>query len=193
MVLRIRQSPVPWISWLRLQDRGERSFILPLLYTPVTTATAMTPQAAKKRLANEKEWASSNTYSTGPAKTLKECKDRWSMQEVMDELNVSRYTIHRKIKDKLFPKPLMKSGRNLYFKRTDIQRWMEDNPAYVKNEYTPRTVPSAVNVPFTEEEQKRIKEAASFLNEEHYQGKMSLFIAEATMHYVERIESKYTD
>tara|TARA_B100002019_G_scaffold285631_1_gene294885 strand:+ start:1797 stop:2258 length:462 start_codon:yes stop_codon:yes gene_type:complete len=153
----------------------------------------MTPQAAKKRLANEKEWASSNTYSTGRVKTLKECKDRWSMQEVMDELNVSRYTIHRKIKDKLFPKPLMKSGRNLYFKRTDIERWMEDNPAYVKNEYTPRTVPSAVNVSFTEEEQKRIKEAASFLNEERYQRKMSLFIAEATMHYVERIESKYTD
>ena len=193
MVLRIRLSPVPWISWLRLQDRGERSFILPLLYTSVTTATAMTPQAAKKRLANEKEWASSNTYSTGPAKTLKECKDRWSMQEVMDELNVSRYTIHRKIKDKLFPKPLMKSGRNLYFKRTDIERWMEDNPAYVKNEYTPKTVPGAIGVAFTEKEQKRIKEASSFLNEEHYQGNISLFIAEATMHYVERIESKYMD
>ena len=153
----------------------------------------MTPQAAKKRLANEKEWASSNTYSTGPVKTLKECKDRWSMQEVMDELDVSRYTIHRKIKSGLFPKPLMKSGRNLYFKRTDIERWMEDNPAYVKNEYTPKTVPGAVGVAFTEEEQKRIKEAASFLNEEHYQGNISLFIAEATMHYVERIESKYMD
>ena len=126
----------------------------------------MTPQAAKKRLANEKEWASSNTYSTGPVKTLKECKDRWSMQEVMDELDVSRYTIHRKIKSGLFPKPLMKSGRNLYFKRTDIERWMEDNPAYVKNEYTPKTVPGAIGVAFTEKEQKRIKEASLFLNEE---------------------------
>ena len=115
------------------------------------------------------------------------------MQEVMDELDVSRYTIHRKIKSGLFPKPLMKSGRNLYFKRTDIERWMEDNPAYVKNEYTPKTVPGAVGVAFTEEEQKRIKEASSFLNEEHYQGNISLFIAEATMHYVERIESKYMD
>ena len=193
MVLRIRLSPVPWISWLRLQDRGERSFILHLLYTLVTTATAMTPQAAKKRLANEKEWASSNTYSTGRVKTLKECKDRWSMQEVMDELNVSRYTIHRKIKDKLFPKPLMKSGRNLYFKRVEIEQWMKDNPAYVKNDYTPRAMPDVVGVEFSEEFQNRIREAASFLNEEHYQGNISLFIAEATMHYVERIESNYMD
>ena len=30
----------------------------------------------------------------------------------------------------------MKSGRNLYFKRVEIEQWMKDNPAYVKNDYT---------------------------------------------------------
>ncbi|GEM_PF-2676271 len=195
MVLRIRLSPVPWISWLRLQDRGERPFILHLLYTLVTTATAMTPQAAKKRLANEKEWSSNCNYSVEPAKPIatKQDKERWSMAEVMDELRTTRQTIHRKMRAGLFPKPLMKSGRNLYFKRVEIEQWMKDNPAYVKNDYTPRAMPDVVGVEFSEEFQNRIREAASFLNEEHYQGNISLFIAEATMHYVERIESNYMD
>ena len=115
------------------------------------------------------------------------------MAEVMDELRTTRQTIHRKMRAGLFPKPLMKSGRNLYFKRVEIEQWMKDNPAYVKNDYTPRAVPDVVGVAFSEEFQNRIREAASFLNEEHYQGNISLFIAEATMHYVERIESKYMD
>ena len=75
-------------------------------------------------------------YSSEPVKTTKtkQDKERWSMAELwMNSERLDRQYIGRW--GWSFPKPLMKSGRNLYFKRVEIEQWMKDNPAYVKNDY----------------------------------------------------------
>ena len=146
-----------------------------------------------ERLADERTFSDVVHSSYKPRELtpeeIKNNKEYWTIEEILEEIQITRQSIYRKIRLGEFPRSTKTRGRCLLFKSARIKEWIKQNPKFAKPKgFNPMT--EAIEITLDDQQKQRISDAAMALNRERYGFNIEHFIVDAVMHYVERIEDR---
>lgn len=146
-----------------------------------------------ERLADERTFSNVVHSSYKPKELtpeeIKNNKEYWTIEEILEEIQITRQSIYRKIRLGEFPRSTKTRGKRLLFKSARIKEWIKQNPRFIKPKGF-NTMTEAVEITLDDQQKQRITEAAMALNRERYGFNIEHFIVDAVMHYVERIEDR---